>query len=220
MGRKAITATDIKSLLQKGCDTLYLEKDVILTPAAKDLIKEFNLKVENSDSPMNLEKPWEKPVQNPLSLEQEVIKRIVKDVLKNLFPQFLNERGLEKEADQSGLILVKGRSVTFEQFNTGNPKDNVTIRELFTLKESPNISAGFMEIKNSRFDWELSYEEVDYVLEGTLEIIVNGKTYQGKAGDVFYLPKNTKITFSSPDYAKFFYVTYPANWAELSNYQK
>jgi len=63
-------------------------------------------------------------------------------------------------------------------------------------------------------------EELDYVIEGSLDIIVNGKTYRGKAGDVFYIPKNTTVTFSTPDKAKFFFVTYPANWAELSNYQK
>jgi ethanolamine utilization protein EutQ (cupin superfamily) len=38
-----------------------------------------------------------------------------------------------------------------------------------------------------------------------------------KGGDIFFIPMNTSITFGTPDYCKFFFTAYPANWQELSN---
>ena len=36
----------------------------------------------------------------------------------------------------------------------------------------------------------------------------------GRPGDVFYVPKGSSITFGTPSWAKFVYVTFPANWEE------
>ena len=40
----------------------------------------------------------------------------------------------------------------------------------------------------------------------------NGKKIVGEAGDTIFIPKNTAIQFSVPDFARFLYVTYPADW--------
>jgi ethanolamine utilization protein EutQ len=50
-------------------------------------------------------------------------------------------------------------------------------------------------------------------LEGTLDIKINGRTVSGSAGDVLYIPMYSSIEFSAPSYAKFLYVTYPADWS-------
>lgn len=36
----------------------------------------------------------------------------------------------------------------------------------------------------------------------------------GRAGDVRYVPKGFAITFGTPSWAKFVYVTFPSNWSE------
>ena len=66
----------------------------------------------------------------------------------------------------------------------------------------------------STFDWTLTYDEIDYIIEGKLDIIIDGRKVSGEAGDVILIPKGSKIQFSAPDYAKFIYVVYPANWQE------
>ncbi len=101
-----------------------------------------------------------------------------------------------------------------------HPDDKVGIGEILSIKESPNMASGFMTMEKTSFDWTLKYEEIDYVVDGMLEFKVNGQTYRGQAGDVFYIPANASVTFSAPGKVKFFFVTYPANWAELSAYQK
>ena len=45
-------------------------------------------------------------------------------------------------------------------------------------------------------------------------VSVDGEKITGNAGDMIYIPKNSTIQFSAPKYAKFFYVTYPADWSE------
>ena len=41
-------------------------------------------------------------------------------------------------------------------------------------------------IDHSEFAWELTYEEIDYVIEGTLTVTIDGKKYTANAGDVLF----------------------------------
>lgn len=120
----------------------------------------------------------------------------------------------EEERHGNGLKVVRGRTVKMDVFDTGNPDATAYFQELVSKDES-HISAGFLIIENSKFDWELTYEEIDYVIEGTLTITIDGKTYTAHAGDVLFVPSNSKVVWGSPDRARVFYATYPANWADL-----
>ncbi|MGV2686807.1 ethanolamine utilization protein EutQ, partial [Clostridium perfringens] len=71
------------------------------------------------------------------------------------------------ESDKGGLKVVRGNTVKMDVFDTGNPNVKAYYQELVSKDES-KMSAGFLTIENSRFDWELTYEEIDYVIEGTL----------------------------------------------------
>lgn len=108
-----------------------------------------------------------------------------------------------------GVLLRKTAGVVCQPFQG---RENVRVKDLTTLAEAPRIAAGVMEVERTAFDWTLGYDEFDIVLEGTLEIEVNGKVLKGGAGDVFYIPNGTTISFRSPDKARFVYVTYPADW--------
>ncbi len=231
--KKLITSADVRSLLNSGQKTIQVEPGTIITPSARDMASELGVSFQSGPL-IDVSKPAGATVKKDLNndtgnsqaaklneLSPELIAKIVREVIASM-PGLGQKREPEmiKEEDPSGVRLVKGSTVRCEPFNTGNPGDRVGLKELFTIKESPSMCSGFMTVEDSAFSWELKYEEMDYVIEGTLDIIVNGKTYRGTAGDVFYIPRNTTVTFSSPDNAKFFFVTYPANWAELSNYQK
>ena len=77
------------------------------------------------------------------------------------------------------------------------------------------MTAGIMSWqRKDSFAWALDYDEVDLVLEGVLQISVGGQVLEGRAGDVFYLPKGSRIVFGTPSRVRVFYVTYPANWAQ------
>jgi len=107
-------------------------------------------------------------------------------------------------------IQVSGQ----DRMDTGDNRDIVYTKDLFSLAESPRLGCGIMEMTDTTFDWTLNYDEVDYVIEGCLKIIINEKTVEAKAGEVILIPKGSKIQFSVEGHARFIYVTYPADWAK------
>lgn len=137
-------------------------------------------------------------------IDRTAIEEIVKEVLQRLG---------ETKLVAGGPQLFKGTHSlpAFEQAGLGN---KVRLLDLITDKDCSTIGAGLMEMDNCSFPWTLNYDEIDYVIEGTLEIVYRDKTITGKAGDIIYIPKGSPIQFKTPDKVRFFYVVYPANWAE------
>jgi len=149
-----------------------------------------------------------------MNIDQKILEDIVRKVISEQFSS--RERDFGKEIDRpSGIITVKTASVTPERFDTGKPGDQVFLKDVVTLEESPRMMFGVMEMKaGSSFDWTLRYDEIDYIIDGTLDIIVDGRCNRANKGDIIFIPKNNSITFSTPDSVRFMYVTYPANWAD------
>ena len=137
---------------------------------------------------------------------QEQLGRVVAEVMRALGAA---DVGFHKEKDSSGVLLVKSETVRCEPFEG---RENVRVKDVTTLSEAPRIAAGVLEVERTSFPWTLGYDEFDVVLSGTLEIQTQGRTYTGRAGDIFYIPKGSSISFSSPDLARYVYVTYPADW--------
>lgn len=215
--KKLICAKDVQSLEKEGKKVIYIDSNTIITPAAKDTAKVsgMSFSFENSCCESSTCKPMN-------ANEKEIDSNMIYTVLKALSDKGLLKGLLDnlsilpyvEERDNQGFKLVRGNSVKFEEFETGNPNAKVFYQELIN-KDDSSMSAGFLTIEKSSFDWELSYEEIDYVIEGTLSISINGKTYTAYPGDVVYVPAGSKVVWGSPDKVKLFYTTYPANWADL-----
>jgi ethanolamine utilization protein EutQ len=215
--KKLICAKDVEDLEKQGQKVLYIDSKTIITPAAKDAAKVFGIdfSTEKKSSGSELSK-----LAN--SSTGEIDSQMIFTVLKALADKGLLKGLLENlpkapysaERDEGGLKLVRGNSVKFDVFDTGNPSNKVYYQELVSKDES-SMSAGFLTIEKSSFEWDLTYEEIDYVIEGTVTVSINGKTYTAYPGDVLYVPSGSKVIWGSPDKAKIFYTTYPANWADL-----
>lgn len=119
----------------------------------------------------------------------------------------------ERVVDSSGLLVVRGRSVKLGQF-TGVPGKEIGLTDLVTGRDGSPMTAGIMSWhREDSFPWKLDYDEIDLVLDGVLEISIDGRTLRGGPGDVFYIPKGSSIVFGTPSYVRVFYVTYPADWS-------
>ena len=76
------------------------------------------------------------------------------------------------------------------------------------------MGAGVMELDNTSFEWTLTYDEYDYVIEGELEIEIDGRIVKGTVGDIIYIPAGSHIHFQTPTRARYAYFVYPANWQD------
>ncbi|MEA4902999.1 cupin domain-containing protein [Desulfitobacterium sp.] len=224
--KKLVCAEEVKAAAAKGQNVFCVDCGTIITPSAKDLAKELGVKFSVGSAPAAVESSRCKnsslpKTENPaIAIDRDVIYQVVKAVLSHGLLASLSTPALEKpfltEGDpQSGLKIVRGRSVQFENFDTGKPGTHAAFREVIG-KDDSQMSAGFLTIEKSSFDWELGYEEIDIILEGSLSVTIHGKTYEACQGDVLFLPKGSKVTWNSTGYVKLFYVTYPANWSEIT----
>ncbi len=80
----------------------------------------------------------------------------------------------EKTADPSGIPLVSIPTVSPRR-STRARRDQVYLRTWSRLQESPRLGAASWRWRMSAFDRTLRYDEVDYIIEGTLEILIDGR---------------------------------------------
>ncbi|MCP3923277.1 MAG: DUF861 domain-containing protein [Desulfobacterales bacterium] len=145
----------------------------------------------------------------------EVNEKMLEELIRKVVAESLSggTDGIVKDVDKkSGVISIKTSTVKPEKFDTGKEGDEVYLKDVLNLEESPRLGCGIMEMNKSAFDWTLKYDEIDYIIDGTLEIIIDGRKITGNKGDIILIPKNTAINFSVPEFARFMYVTYPADW--------
>lgn len=89
---------------------------------------------------------------------------------------------------------------------------DVRTTDVVTSRDSMAMAAGVMSLREGSFPWTLTYDEVEYVLEGELHLTCGEQRVVGRPGDVIAVPRGSAITFGTPSWARFLYVTYPADW--------
>jgi ethanolamine utilization protein EutQ len=122
---------------------------------------------------------------------------------------------LTKHAHRGAPIIhVKADSVRLQPFavDVGRPEMNIQLADVITGARGSPMAAGFMTWGKGAFPWTLNYDEIDFVLEGQLEIRKGSQVVLANPGDVIHIPRGSDIFFGSPSFAKVFYVTFPADW--------
>lgn len=148
-------------------------------------------------------------------IDEREIKKIVEKVVEEKLGEKLcpgqtmeTSEGFTKIKDPSGILKIAQRTVKCEPFE----QRGVALKDVTTLSEAPNMGCGIMELDHTAFEWTLTYDEYDIVLEGNLEIEIDGRTLKASQGEIIFIPKNSHIHFQTPDFARYVYVTYPADW--------
>lgn len=149
-----------------------------------------------------------------MELDRDVLIRIITEVVEE---QLGTGAGAgPRMKDRSGVTRIDPTKIATEPFPfpIESPPGSVRLIDLLSLEESPRLGCGIMEMDETSFEWTLAYDEIDYVIDGTLELVMDGRPVRATPGQIMYIPKNTKLRFSSPGKVRFFYVVYPANWSE------
>lgn len=146
-----------------------------------------------------------------MNVSEELIRIIVEQVIKETAQGGGScGCGFAKVVDPSGIIGIKTSTVKMDPFEGRN---DVRLKDVTTLEEAPRMGCGVMELSDgASFEWTLTYDEYDIVLEGHLEIEIDGRVVKGGVGDIIYIPKGSHIHFQTPDYTKYVYTVYPADW--------
>ena len=141
-------------------------------------------------------------------ISEEQIQEIAKAVVESLGKQLMKD-SFYKESTPEGILKIAAPTVKCEPFQGAK---GVYLKDIVTLEEAPRMGAGIMELDHTSFEWTLTYDEYDYVIDGRLDIEINGKVVTGNAGDIIYIPKGSHIHFQTPTTARYAYFVYPADW--------
>ena len=212
---KLVTESMLMEMASKSRE-IVLEPGSRLTPSARDYATMMGLTIiqehdryitRESRRPVPQQEVPAPPVSPaPASMREADVNELVQKVLAELQrPACPNPRATH----------VKSGSVQILPFSTEVPGLKMGLVDVITSREA-NLAAGFMTFDHSELPWHVTYDEVDYVIEGDYVLKVDQQVFRARPGDVLYIPKGSQVVFSSPGFAKVFYVTYPANWEELS----
>ncbi len=192
MARKVFTAADIRAWKECGEAKIELSPGDIVTPEAEDVAHELSIAL--------------------VHLENDPLADEVRSVIKALHSGDLDKR--PPSARGAKVQLVRGNQVALEPFafDVKRPDMNIRATDVITDHDGSPMGAGVMSFQQGSFPWTLNYDEIDYVIEGELEIRVGDESYLGRAGDIIFIPRGTSILFCTPTYCRFMYVTYTANW--------
>ena len=131
-----------------------------------------------------------------------------KESLRQIIREILQEQNCTVRLSRLQDIRVSDE----DRLDTGDPSHQVFTHDLFSLEQSPRLGCGIMEMEHTTFPWKLQYDEIDYIIEGSLTVFCNGSSVTANKGELILIPKGSAIQFSVPDHARFLYVTYPADW--------
>lgn len=188
MGRRVHTADDVLRLAQTGASELVIAEGERLTPMARDVAAERGIRV----------------VEAPAGVDQQ-----------GPPGPAVGGRAGHRAGPRPRLHLVTGLpTLQLGAFpvDLRRPEMDVRLRDVVGSAEGLPMAAGVMSLREGEFPWELDYDEVEYVIEGELHITTADQRMVGRPGDLIVVPRGSSITFGTPSWAKFLYVTYPADW--------
>ena len=225
MAKRIISKFDIERLKAEGQMVLRLEAGDTLTPLARDTALELGIKIEDAQSAASTHgAPAAAPAEDRLE-------EIVKTVLARLgtgtqgaaacapcatpkvygsSPGQLKLMKMPKDFEMPPVELRDAQGVL-----RNPPEIDFRLTDVITIDDSASIAGGFMSFhKGAGIKWTLNYDEIEYIVEGRLEIAYDGKTLYADPGDTIFIPKGSSVHWKTPTWVKIFYATFPSNWAD------
>jgi ethanolamine utilization protein EutQ len=188
MSRRVYTADDLLRHARTGATELVVAPGDRLTPLAKDVAGERGIRIVEAQQPAQ-----------PSARGRD------DDVSRSPGPR----RRPPPLRHVAGVPTLALKPFPAELHR---PEMDVRLLDVVTAEHGMPMAAGIMSLREGSFPWHLDYDEVEYVIEGELHITTAEQKVVGRPGDVIAVPRGSSITFGTPSWTKFLYVTYPADW--------
>ena len=78
----------------------------------------------------------------------------------------------------------------------------VQLAEVLSPGPACGLAAGILAWEKASFSRQVETDEIDIVIAGQLQVTVDGKTLDGAAGDMIYLPRGAQAVYSTPSSVK------------------
>jgi ethanolamine utilization protein EutQ (cupin superfamily) len=91
-------------------------------------------------------------------------------------------------------------------------------KDAITTPDTEKMAVSYYEVHPGapELKMEMPFEEIDYVIEGSATLSdETGRMYTLAKGDIFSIPKGSKISFYSEKGFKGVAIIHPCNWKEL-----
>ena len=215
--KRLIDISCVNGLIDEGKKTLYADGYLLITPAARDLMKARGIEIagcqegkKEAVSQAGACRAAAETGDLDPALLFSVFSKLQKAGLFADAPCGAGDTPYVSDKDKSGLKVVRGHSVVTTTLETGNPADNgkVQYQELISASDLSPMNAGFMTIDACAFDWDVLVHEIYYIVSGRICITIGEKTYSANPGDCIYIPKGIKCRFAAEKSVKVFYATY------------
>lgn len=187
---------------------LVVDADALVTPAAVDAAASQGIAIVRQGSGSTM------PSMLPGGADDDMAARI-RSIVCSMLATGGGQTTPTSRPAVKPVKLCKQADYPLEDFPFPGPSASQRVQSIdaVTSEDGP-MAAGYMTLTEGSFPWTLSYDEVQIVLEGELHIGTENGERVGRPGDILYVPKGSKITFGTPSWAKFIYVTFPSNWAD------
>ena len=100
------------------------------------------------------------------------------------------------------------------------PPGRIDIASVVGTKNSDSVSGDLIIFEGTILEYEMPYDDLIYVLDGTRKIATTDGEVGGGPSDVLWVPKGEKVAFSSEGKTTVFCATYPVNWDDLTDLGK
>lgn len=212
--KKLICAKDVESCVQKGETILYIDSNTLITPSARDAAAQANIEFREGCCPAADNSCGTAGTSSAATSDNDIIYKALQILLeKGMLGQLANVAGLDvpyvSESDSAGFVkLVRGSTAKWQPLDTGHAGDQVFYNELISTADGVPLTAGFMKIDGCSFAWDVTVQEIYYVVEGVLTVEKDGRVFTAHAGDCLLFKRGAHLTFGASDHVKVFYVTH------------
>lgn len=90
----------------------------------------------------------------------------------------------------------------------------VSAQSVVTEEVSQTLGGGLLTLDDHSYEWDMTYDEVLFVHKGVLRVAFGEdqkQVLEGGPGDIFWLPKGARVTYSGEG-AVVFFAVFPVNW--------
>lgn len=106
-------------------------------------------------------------------------------------------------------IVFKNSEYNYEEM--GGIVHGTTITRIITPESSNTLGAGIVIFEKCSYEWTVTYDEVLYILDGKLRVVVGDDKYECETNDSIWLPRDTPLRYETEGKAVCFYAVYPGD---------